>query len=222
VSHSSPTGLAHHFDDLEQQHEASTLGMWAFLVTEILFFGGLFLAYIIMRWKYPAAFAAASEELNPVLGGLNTGVLLISSLTMALAVRAAQEGKSKLTTYLLIATMILGATFLGVKGVEYYDKWEHHHIPGANFHFQSERPEFASVDPFKAESFFFLYFAMTGIHAAHMIIGLVLVGIIARKAWRGRYTADYYNPVEVTGLYWHFVDLVWIFLYPLLYLIHPK
>jgi cytochrome c oxidase subunit 3 len=221
VSHSSPTGLAHHFDDLEQQHEASTLGMWAFLITEILFFGGLFLGYIILRWRDPHAFAAASEELDPVLGGVNTGVLLISSLTMALAVRAAQEGKRKLTTYLLIVTMVLGAAFLGVKAYEYYDKWHHHHIPGASFVFEPTA-EFADVNPHRAEGFFFLYFAMTGIHAAHMIIGLVLVGIIARKAWRGKFTADYYNPVEVTGLYWHFVDLVWIFLYPLLYLIHPK
>jgi cytochrome c oxidase subunit 3 len=215
VSLRSSTGLAHHFDDLEQQHEASSLGMWAFLITEILFFGGLFLAYTLFRWKYPHAWELGSEELNAILGGVNTGVLLISSLTMALAVHAAQEGKRKTTVYLLIVTTILGAAFLGIKAVEYYDKFHHHHIPGANFVFEGP-------DAGKVQAFFFMYFAMTGVHALHMIIGIVLVGIIARNAWRGKYTAEYNNPVEIMGLYWHFVDIVWIFLYPLLYLIRPK
>jgi cytochrome c oxidase subunit 3 len=220
VSHRSATGLFHHFDDLEQQHESSVLGMWAFLITEILFFGGLFMAYIFYRWKYPAAMEMGSEELDAVLGGVNTAVLLVSSLTMVLAVNAAQQGKAKLTTYLLIATMILGAAFLAVKAFEYGQKIEHHLVPGMNFAYHGKNE--LNADPKNIEAFFFIYFAMTGVHAAHMIIGIVIVAIIARNAWKGRYTAEYNNPVEVIGLYWHFVDIIWIFLYPLLYLMHPR
>jgi cytochrome c oxidase subunit 3 len=204
--------LAHHFDTLEQQQEASTLGMWVFLVTEVMFFGGLFMAYITYRIWYQEAFVAASHHLDVVLGATNTAVLICSSLTMALAVHAAQLGHRRSTTIFLVLTILLGLVFLGVKVVEYRDKFEHHLVPGPHFSFEGplEAP---------AQMFFSLYFAMTGLHALHMVIGVFLLGGLAAFAWRGRYSAEYYAPVELSGLYWHFVDIVWIFLFPLLYLI---
>ena len=209
----------HQFDSAEQQRDATTLGMWVFLVTEILFFGGLFLAYSIYRFSYPAAFLSASASLDWKLGALNTGVLIGSSLTMALAVQGAQLGKRRMQVIFLILTILLGATFLGVKAVEYADKFEHHHVPGPSFHFE-EGP-----DPVHAQLFFSLYFAMTGMHAVHMVIGIGLLTWLIVLASKGRFSARYYNPVEVVGLYWHFVDIVWIFLFPLLYLlgshVHP-
>jgi cytochrome c oxidase subunit 3 len=212
TNHTVP--VAHQFDDLEQQKEASTLGMWTFLATEILFFGGMFMGYIIFRWLYPEAFSLASQKMDLALGTINTAVLLTSSLTMALAVRAAQTGERKLTVLLLAATMVLGVVFLGIKGVEYYHKFEEHFVPGSSFSF--DPPGFAP----QAQLFFILYFLLTGVHALHLIIGVGLTGVIAFMAWRGRFTEEYYSPVEVTGLYWHFVDVVWIFLFPLLYLIN--
>lgn len=205
--------VAHQFDDREQQKDASTLGMWVFLATEILFFGGMFMAYIAYRWLYPEAFALASQKMDLWLGTINTAVLLTSSLTMALAVRASQLGERKGTVLLLAATMVLGTIFLGIKGVEYYHKFVEHLVPGPNFEFD---PAYAR----NAEIFFILYFLLTGIHALHLLIGICLTGVIAFMAWRGRFTAEYYSPVEVSGLYWHFVDVVWIFLFPLLYLIN--
>ena len=204
--------FAHHFDDAVQQHEASTLGIWVFLVTEIMFFGGLFLAYIEYRVEYPSVFAHASAELDFWLGTINTAVLLTSSLTMALAVRSAQTGKRRLLLICLVLTIVLGTTFLGIKGVEYAHKFEEHFVPGPGF-------QFPYADPRPAEIFFSLYFAMTGLHAVHMIIGVGLLGWLLVQARRGRFGPAYYTPVEVSGLYWHFVDIVWIFLYPLLYLI---
>jgi len=203
---------AHQFDDMEQQKEASSLGMWVFLVTEIMFFGGLFMAYLLYRWSYPAAFAAASHHLNVTLGGLNTAVLIGSSLTMALAVHGAQTGNRKALVWFLIVTILLGCTFLGVKAVEYHHKFEEHLFPGASFHF--EGPEAAN-----AQMFFFIYFCMTGLHALHMIVGIGVLTVLTVLSVRGRYTPAYHGPVEVSGLYWHFVDIVWIFLFPLLYLI---
>jgi cytochrome c oxidase subunit 3 len=206
--------LQHHFDSLEQQLYASTFGMWVFLVTEVLFFGGLFMAYILYRIWYPEMFLAASHHLNIALGAVNTAVLIGSSLTMAYAVNAAQRGaKPKEQVFWLVATMILGAAFLGIKVVEYSDKFEHHLIPGAGFLF--DKPEFQQT----AQIYFSLYFALTGLHATHMIVGIAIMAIIARMAWKGQFTAEWYTPVEIMGLYWHFVDLVWIFLFPLLYLI---
>ncbi len=204
--------LVGHFQDLEQQREASSLGMWIFLVTEIMFFGGLFLAYTVGRSGYPAAFGEASRHLNVALGGINTGVLIVSSLTMALAVRASQTGKRRMLLGFLGLTLLLGLTFLTLKGVEYADKFRHHLIPGSAFSFPgpAARP---------AELFFSLYFAMTGLHALHMVIGVSVLAFLFQQAWRGRYTARYYTPVEMSGLYWHFVDIVWIYLFPLLYLI---
>jgi cytochrome c oxidase subunit 3 len=204
--------LQHHFDTLEQQQHASTLGMWVFLVTEVLFFGGLFMAYILYRTWYPEMFMAASSHLDIKLGAFNTVVLIGSSLTMALAVHEAQLGNRKATIILLIATMVLGAVFLGVKVIEYTDKFHHHLIPGPNF-------QFAAPFSQNAQLYFSLYFAMTGLHAVHMIIGIVLMTVITVMAGRGKFSPEYYTPVEMMGLYWHFVDIVWIFLFPLLYLI---
>ncbi len=205
-------GLAHHFDDLEQQHAAASLGMWVFLVTEIMFFGGLFVGYTIYRWQYPAAFAEASHHVDLVLGAVNTTVLIGSSLTMALAVFHAQMGNRKTIVLFLILTLLLGAGFLGVKTVEYHHKYVDHLIPGPSFAMEGRSgPE--------AQLFFLFYFVMTGMHAVHMIIGLVLLTVIAVLAWRGRFSREHYAPVEISGLYWHFVDIVWIFLFPLLYLI---
>jgi cytochrome c oxidase subunit III len=204
--------LAHQFDSLDQQKEAATLGMWVFLVTEVLFFGGLFLTYAIYRGWYPQAFAAASHELDLTLGTINTAVLITSSLTMALAVHAAQLGRRTLLMTLLVATMILGSVFLGIKSVEYYHKFVEHHVPGPGFVFEREYARNAQI-------FFSLYFLMTGLHAVHMIIGLGIMLVMLWWAWRGTVTAEYYSPIEISGLYWHFVDIVWIFLFPLLYLI---
>jgi cytochrome c oxidase subunit III len=204
--------LAHHFESLDQQKEAATLGMWVFLVTEVLFFGGLFAAYAIYRSWYPEAFAAASHELDIVLGGINTVVLITSSLTMALAVHAAQSGERRLLLWFLVATMGLGAAFLGIKGVEYYHKFAEHHVPGPAFSFEPAHFRHAQV-------FFSLYFVMTGLHALHMIIGLGIMAVMLWWSWNGTITPVYASPIEISGLYWHFVDIVWIFLFPLLYLI---
>jgi cytochrome c oxidase subunit 3 len=204
--------LAHQFDSLGQQTEAATLGMWVFLVTEVLFFGGLFLTYAVYRSFYPAAFSAASHELDILLGGINTAVLITSSLTMALAVHAAQMGQRRLLMIFLVVTMVLGTVFLGIKGVEYYHKFAEHHVPGATFQFEREHQRHAQI-------FFSLYFIMTGLHAIHMIIGIGVLLVMWIWAWRGRITREYAGPIEISGLYWHFVDIVWIFLFPLLYLI---
>ena len=205
--------LQHHFDDMEQQAEASTLGMWVFLVTEIMFFGGLFMAYLVYRWAYSTGFQEASNHLDVIWGAVNTAVLICSSLTMALAVRAAQtSAPAKTQVGWLLATIALGTAFLGVKVIEYTDKFTHNLVPGPNFHWEGQYPA-------AAEIFYSLYFCMTGLHAIHMIIGIGIMAVIAFMAWRGQFDADYYTPVEVSGLYWHFVDIVWIFLFPLLYLI---
>jgi cytochrome c oxidase subunit III len=205
--------LQHHFYTMEQQAEASTLGMWVFLCTEILFFGGLFMAYIVYRHGSPEGFQEASHELNRFWGTTNTLVLICSSLTMALAVRAAQTSQPRKTQVAwLLGTMVFGVAFLGIKAVEYYDKFKHHHVPGPYFNWDGLYPK-------PAEQFYSLYFAMTGLHALHMIIGLGIMTVIAVLAWKNTYDEEYYTPVEVAGLYWHFVDIVWIFLFPLLYLI---
>src|SRR5688572_4682907 len=184
------------------QKEATSLGMWLFIAQEIMFFGGLFLAYTVYRNLYPAAFAEASHHLDWKLGGVNTAVLIFSSLTMALAVRAAALGQRRMIVLFLLATVVLGAIFLGVKVVEYADKFEHHLVPGARF-------EFAGPHARPAQIFYSLYFAMTGLHALHMIIGIPILLYLALMAHRGRYGPAYHTPVEMTGLYWHFVDIVW-------------
>jgi cytochrome c oxidase subunit 3 len=212
LSSDTSSVLAHQFDDIEQQTEAATLGMWAFLVTEILFFGGLFLCYVVYRASYPEAFASGSHHLDVFLGTVNTAVLIGSSLTMALAVHAAQLGHRKELVLFLLGTIVLGSVFLGIKGIEYAHKFEEHLLPGPFFQFDGPHAQHVQI-------FFSLYFAMTGLHAAHMVIGVGILLVLTIMAWRGRFSAVYYAPIEITGLYWHFVDIVWIFLFPLLYLI---
>ena len=208
--HAHHPKLQHHFYSMEQQLEASILGMWIFLVTEIMFFGGLFLAYIVYRTMYPEAWVAGSNHLDVVMGALNTGVLICSSLTMVLAVRSAQVGSRGGQIVNLILTIIFGTTFLVVKYFEYAEKFEHHLVPG---------PNFDPALPAAQQIFFSLYFIMTGIHAAHMVVGIGIMLVILWMAWKGAFGPDYYGPIEVSGLYWHFVDIVWIFLFPLLYLL---
>ena len=208
----SAAAHAHQFDDVFQQHEASWIGMWIFLATEVMFFGGMFLGYTIYRSVNPQGFASASNHLDVWLGTINTAVLICSSFTMALAVRAAQLGQRKLVIIFLVLTVLLGSFFLAIKFTEYYAKFSEHLVPGSAFAF--EGPHAAA-----AELFFSLYFAMTGMHALHMIIGLGLLATLIGKSALGRFSRSYYTPVEIVGLYWHFVDIVWIFLFPLLYLV---
>jgi cytochrome c oxidase subunit III len=204
------------YKTMEQQRETASLGMWIFLSTEVLFFGGMFMTYTLNRSTYPDVFSEASKTIRLSLGAINTVVLIGSSLTMAMAVWASQVGKKKLLTIFLVATLVLGCVFLGIKGVEYHEKYVEHHIPGWNFQF-GEHPDTATDA--HTQLFFSLYFAMTGMHALHMIIGAGLLLWLIRQSIRGRFTPEYNTPVENIGLYWHFVDIVWIFLFPLLYLI---
>ena len=287
--HHNVPGLQHQFEDMKQQEDSVSIGMWMFLVQEIMFFGGLFAAYFVFRWRYPMAFAAGSNHLDAFWGGLNTLVLIVSSLTMALTVYFAQRGDRNKQVLMILLTMVFGATFLGVKIVEYSDKYEHGLVPVSGWNkkvadhseHSSNAPNFALpletrveaaesapaaehkpnprgdfqidekkdiplvklaetgnfltpdervgyysngvLDPAKfaqrVRLFFWIYFVMTGLHALHMIVGLVLMTWLLLKAWRGTFSADYYSPVEMSGLYWHFVDIVWIFLFPLLYLL---
>jgi cytochrome c oxidase subunit 3 len=212
LSTAHSTSLAHQFDSLEQQKESANLGMWLFLAQEILFFGGLFAAYMLYRWPEPEAFAAGSHELDITLGLINTVILIGSSLTMALAVHSAQTDRTKALVRWMLATGGLGLAFLVIKYFEYSAKWHHHLIPGPSFHFE---PPIGG----RAEMFFSLYFAMTGMHALHMIVGIGVLAWLLPRAARGMYNAEYHNPIECFGLYWHFVDIVWIFLFPMLYLI---
>jgi cytochrome c oxidase subunit 3 len=186
--------------------------MWAFLATEVLFFGGLFISYAVYRASYPHAFAEASNHLDIVLGTVNTAILIGSSLTMVLAVYSARFGTPRAQVFFLLATLALGLVFLGIKGVEYEHKFHEHLVPGADF-------QFPGTDARAAQIFFSLYFAMTGMHALHMVIGAGMLIVLAVKAGRGRFSPAYYTPIEIGGLYWHFVDIVWIFLFPLLYLL---
>ncbi len=232
-AHGHPA-LQHHFENMEQQREAGTLGMWVFLVTEIMFFGGMFLAYTLYRSLYPESFASASNHLDITLGAVNTGVLILSSFTMAMAVYFTQVGKRRPQILCLILTLILGLGFLGIKAVEYYGKYEDRLIPGTLIPGNPFNPavqvEGQPLDPHKlhllkhatvkqVELFYWIYFAMTGMHAIHMIIGAGLLRYLIIFSMRGRFDPEYHGPVEVIGLYWHFVDIVWIFLFPLLYLL---
>ena len=254
MSHSDTTtehhpALVHQFDDMDQQKEASTFGMWVFLLTEIMMFGGLFAAYLIYRIKYYDSFVAGSTSIDVTWGFINTLVLIGSSLTMALAVSAAQRGIVRLQQVFIVLTMVLGVVFLGVKAVEYHQKYVEHHIPGGIFgtfdavtnypgqeaniaeEVAKEKVKVNKLSPEAAEKFgketakqaeifFCFYFAMTGLHALHMIIGLGLMTWLLLRVSRGEFGPEYFTPVELGGLYWHFVDIVWIFLFPLLYLIN--
>jgi cytochrome c oxidase subunit III len=213
-------GLAHQFQDLDQQQETDTVGIWVFLVTEIMFFGGLFAGYTIYRYLYFAAFEGGSRVLDVRLGAVNTIVLLASSLTMALSVRSAQTGNRRAIVTFLIATVLLGSVFLGIKGVEYHQKFVEHVVPSLDWGPEGETlAKLASGGLEHAEMYFIFYFAMTGLHALHMIIGVGLLLWLILRTRKGVFTGGYFAPVEVVGLYWHFVDIVWIFLFPLLYLI---
>ena len=265
-------GVAHHFESAEQQRESGKLGMWIFLVTEILLFGGLFVAYAVYRSNHPEIFIYAHRYLDKVLGGINTVVLICSSLTMAWAVRAAQLGQKKLLVWLLAVTLGFGGCFLGIKGVEYEHKWKEGLLWGKRFNPQAHPvagehgappvaaeknsvPPIALLAPAPADRsaippaaigprgladdaaahlarehaperpenvhiFFGIYFAMTGLHGLHVIAGMSLIAWILRRAVRGDFGPEYNTPVDLVGLYWHLVDLIWIFLFPLLYLIH--
>ncbi|MCS6874041.1 MAG: cytochrome c oxidase subunit 3 family protein [Pyrinomonadaceae bacterium] len=277
-------GLQHQFDDMQQQQESATIGMWMFLVQEIMFFGGLFTAYLVYRSRYPMAFAAGSNHLDAFWGGLNTLVLIVSSLTMALTVYYAQKSNRAMQVVMILLTMFFGLVFLGVKVIEYSDKYNHGLIPvtgwnkktskqvvalpfetkaeakethdshkekpyvNPNGDFQwnyggedlvmlakekgwlTEAEKIGYFDPItkefdpkrfenKVRIFYWLYFAMTGLHALHMVVGIIIMTWLLWKAWQGSFSAEYYSPVEISGLYWHFVDIVWIFLFPLLYLL---
>lgn len=199
----------------QAQHTvANQLGLWTFLTTEVLFFGGLFTCYAIYRHAYPEAFAAGSSHLEFGIGTLNTAVLLTSSLFMVLADHAIKRGERSTLRWCLVATALLGLLFLGLKGFEYYQKYQDHLIPGAHFH-----PQGAGAGLPQLQLFIFLYFALTGLHAVHMIAGLVAIAWLLRLERCGRLSPSDHAPVEMVGLYWHFVDCVWVFLYPLLYLI---
>ncbi len=213
-AHAHPAGLAHHFESFAQQKESSFLGMWLFLVQEVMFFGGLFVTYVYYRMLYPHDFIIASRALSWKIGAFNTAVLLLSSFTMVYAVWAAQQGNSKKLVRGLLLTMLFGSTFLFVKYFEYKEKWEHHLVPGPHFAWHGSEPVGNS-----AEIFFSLYFGMTGMHALHMVVGIAIMLVMLRPAARGKWTPQNHNFVEGFGLYWHFVDIVWIFLFPFLYLI---
>ena len=209
-----PPAVSHHFVDLHQQEESEKLGMWTFLITEVMFFGALFTAYVVYRNMYPEAFMLASSQLDWFWGGFNTLVLIVSSLTMAMAIRCAQTAKKNLMLLNIVLTMLLGVTFLVVKYVEYKAKWDHHLMPGPSF-------DVAAFGQWgnQARIFFSIYFAMTGLHAFHMIVGLGIMTWVFLKARKGHFTPRRYVGIEIAGLYWHFVDLVWIFLFPMLYLL---
>jgi len=215
-AHAHHPFLQHHFEDLGQQHEASTLAMWGFLATEILFFGGVLMAYWVYRISYPEAWALGAHQQNTLAGGINTLVLIVSSLTMALAVRSAQLGRRGGTILMLVLTLLFGCTFLGIKMFEYHAHFVEGLFPGPTYWHWNEDPVLAP----KVQLFMVFYWGMTGLHALHMVIGAGLLIWIIGRTWKNHFGPEYYAPVEVMGLYWHFVDIVWIFLFPFLYLIH--
>ncbi len=208
----SIAGLGHQFETLEQQHEAGWLGMWLFLATEIMFFGGMFTGYVIYRWAYFGAFAAGSKDLEIWAGTLNTLLLICSSFTMVLTVHAAETDERRGQIGFLLVTMALGTLFLCIKGYEWHSVYREHHVPGMGFHYPGPYQSTAQI-------FFSFYFALTGMHALHMVIGIGLLTFLLIKAWRREFTPAHHAAVDIVGLYWHFVDIIWIFLFPLLYLV---
>jgi cytochrome c oxidase subunit III len=204
--------VAEQFDDVEQQRDAAKLGMLIFLATEVLFFGGLFVSYTIYRFTYGQVFVDASRRLDATLGGTNTAILLLSSFVMAFAVRAARLRSRGALTGFLVITALLGTLFLSIKGFEYHKDFLDHLVPGTQF-------QWSGPDSHNAELFFWLYFGMTGLHAIHLTVGICVVAVLAVLAWRGKFTGGNYNTVVIAGLYWDFVDMIWLFLFPLLYLV---
>ena len=218
---STGTTLKHYFVNHEQQFDAAKLGMWLFLVTEILLFSGMFVAYAVYRSWHPEVFAHASELLDWRLGALNTVVLLASSFTVALSIHFIQKGEKEKVVVLLILTLVCAAIFMGVKFVEYSGKFSHGVFPGAGFepHGIVDGKDYSKYDIPFAPQFFSIYFVMTGIHGLHVLVGMGLFGWLVTRVIRGHFSPQWYTPVELTGLYWHLVDIIWIFLFPLLYLI---
>jgi cytochrome c oxidase subunit 3 len=232
-----PKFLAHHFETSQQQFEAGKLGMWIFLVTEVLFFSGLFCAYAVYRANHPEIFIYAHKFLDTNLGAINTAVLIFSSLTMAWAVRAAQLNQRRLLVACLAMTLVCAATFMGIKAFEYHHKWEAGLKWAGQYHptherqpveahragdpvLPSEHGHGAGEEPRNVGIFFSIYFAMTGLHALHVLGGMGVIAWLLVRARRGDFSSQYFFPVDYAGLYWHLVDLIWIFLFPLLYLIH--
>lgn len=232
--HANLPQLRHHFETEAQQREAVSFGMWLFLLTEIMFFGGLFMAYLLYRnWYYPS-FVAGSNSLSVTWGVVSTVLLSASGLAMAMSVWASEVRNRTVLLGGMLVALVLGVAFVGVEFSEYHDAYVHRHIPGATFDIsefvhpplKNGSPTAKALPPDSAQRtqvFFFLYFAMTGMHLLHMNIGLVLMLWIMWRAWRSEFSSGYTAPVRNFGLYWHFVDIVWIFLFPLLYLVnrHP-
>lgn len=226
--HALDAHVAHQFDSAEQQKHSSLLGIWIFLLTEIMFFGAVFVAYGVYKGRFSDAFALGTHQLSLQMGALNTGILMLSSFTMTLAVLAARANKKAQIINWLVVSIVLGVVFLGIKAFEYKAKFDHHLVPGYNFEFNAHHlangsavfAEIAEkINPGNFKMFFGFYFVMTGLHAIHMIIGIGILFFILNMARKGKFNSAYYNPLECTGLYWHFVDLVWIFLFPTLYLL---
>jgi cytochrome c oxidase subunit III len=217
----SKTLLAHHFRDMPQQREAQLAGMWVFLATEILVFGALFTGYTAYRTLYPEAFAAASGRLNLPIAAVNTVVLLTSSLTMVLALHATRAGRRRMQVTCLVLTALLGTTFMVLKAVEYTQDYRDHLVPGTAA-FDPQEWAAQGVNPRPVQLFLMFYYIMTGLHALHLTLGIGLIGGQAVLARRGRFSPANYMPVELAGLYWHFVDVIWIFLLPLLYLVGTR
>ncbi len=207
-----PAHVQHHFADAEQQRESAKLGMWIFLLTEILLFGGLFVAYGIFRAWNPEMFLNAHKALDVNLGTINTIVLITSSLTMALSIHAMQLNKRSQTVMFLLMTLIFAAVFLVIKYFEYSHKIELGQLPGKYY-------TYTGIVGSNPHIFFSVYFAMTGLHGLHVILGMLAIAWVLRRTLRREFSAEYYTPIEMVGLYWHLVDMIWIFLFPLLYLI---
>ncbi len=207
-----PSFVAHHFNDAEQQRESAKLGMWFFLLTEVLTFGGLFCAYAVYRAWYPEMFFNAHQALDVTMGTINTVVLITSSLTMALAIRCMQLGNKKQTVVYLTITLLFAATFLVIKYFEYSHKFHVGQLPGRFY-------TFTGIEGTNPHVFFSVYFAMTGLHGIHVLGGMALIGWLIYKTRKNAFSPEYYTPIEMVGLFWHLVDLIWIFLFPLFYLI---
>ncbi len=232
--HQNLPQLRHHFETEAQQREAVSFGMWIFLLTEIMFFGGLFMSYLLYRnWYYPV-FVAGSNSLSVTWGVVSTVLLSASGLCMAMSVWGAEARKRTVLLGGMVAALVLGLSFMAVEFSEYHDAYAHHHVPGASYdisefvhpplHYGASVARALPPDSAqRTQVFFFLYFAMTGMHLLHMTIGVGLMLWVLWRAWRGEFSSGYVAPVRNFGLYWHFVDIVWIFLFPLLYLVnrHP-
>lgn len=216
--------VPHHFESAEQAEVSSKLGLWLFLVTEILLFGGLFVAYIVYRAHYPAMFLEASHHLDKTMGAFNTVVLICSSFTMAMAVQMTRENKAKIATILLVITLVCAGIFMVVKYFEYAHKFHDGIAPlyrdeAGKLHFGFSHFNHALFEHKNANLFYSLYFVMTGVHGIHVLVGMGLIAWILRRNMKRKFSDEYYTPVDLTGLYWHLVDLIWIYLFPLMYLI---